>query len=127
MIPFPTSVRSRCVPALSRVERAGRELISNDRRFISRSHDRSPPKRYNVPTLLSLLVLFARLTFCMIDSITMTLQLLVEGGHEGGRVVVRHSFKENYLIPTKISRSPSNIRTIPMFTWTFTDSKNGKR
>ena len=52
----------------------------------------------NVPTLLSLLVLFVRLTFCMIDSITMTLQLLVEGGNEGGRVVVRHSFKEIYLI-----------------------------
>ena len=87
----------------------------------------APQTTGNVPSLLSLLVLFARLTFCMIDSITMTLQLLVEGGHEGGRVVVRHSFKENYLIPTKISRSPSNIRTIPMFTWTFTDSKNGKR
>ena len=49
----------------------------------------------NVPTLLSLLVLFVRLTFCMIDSITMTLQLLVEGGHEGGRVVVRHKRDEN--------------------------------
>ena len=95
MIPFPTSVRSRCVPALSRVERAGRELVSNDRRFISRSHDRSPPKRYNVPTLLLLLVLFVRLTFCVIDSITMTLQLPVEAGHEGGLVVVRHRSEEN--------------------------------
>ena len=34
-----------------------------------------PQTTGNVPTLLSLLVLFVRLTFCMIDSITMTLQL----------------------------------------------------
>ena len=54
-----------------------------------------PQTTGNVPTLLSLLVLFLRLTFCVLGSITKTLQLPVEGGHEGGRVVVRHRSEEN--------------------------------
>ena len=39
------SVRSQWLPGLSRVERAGRELVSNDRRFSSRSHDRTRPEQ----------------------------------------------------------------------------------